>query len=112
MNAGRWRFACNAARRAASNRGNNGSMTHLLATLLVGLLTAYLGIGTAFSLAFIAIGVHRIDPMARGAGWGFRLLIAPGAALLWPLLLVRWAAGSVAPAVETNAHRRRAGRAA
>jgi hypothetical protein len=53
--------------------------------------------------------VDRIDPMARGAGWGFRLLITPGAALFWPLLLVRWAAGSIAPTVETNAHRRQAG---
>jgi hypothetical protein len=85
-------------------------MTHPLATLFVGLLTTYLGIGTAFSVVFVAIGVDRIDPMARGAGWGFRLLIAPGAALFWPLLLGRWVAGSVAPAVETNAHRRRAGR--
>jgi hypothetical protein len=85
-------------------------MTHPIAALLAGLLTTYLGIGAAFAAAFIAIGVDRIDPMARGAGWGFRLLIAPGTALVWPLLLVRWAAGSVAPPAETNAHRRQARR--
>ena len=85
-------------------------MTHPLATLLVALLTTYLGIGVAFAVPFVATGVDRIDPMARGAGWGFRLLIAPGAALFWPLLLVRWAAGSMAPPTETNPHRRLATR--
>jgi hypothetical protein len=85
-------------------------MTHPFATLFVGLLTTYLGIGTAFAVAFVALGVDRIDPMARGAGWGFRLLITPGATLFWPLLLVRWAAGSMAPPTETNAHRRLATR--
>jgi hypothetical protein len=85
-------------------------MTRTLATLLVGLLTTYLGIGTAFAAAFVVSGVDRIDPMAKGAGWAFRVLIAPGATLFWPLLIVRWAAGSAAPPVETNAHRRRARR--
>jgi hypothetical protein len=84
-------------------------MTHPLATLFAGLLAAYLGIGITFAVPFALRGVDRIDPMARGAGWGFRLLITPGAALFWPLLLVRWAAGSIAPTVETNAHRRQAG---
>jgi hypothetical protein len=84
-------------------------MTHPLATLFAGLLAAYLGIGITFAVPFALRGVDRIDPMARGAGWGFRLLITPGAALFWPLLLVRWAAGSIAPPVERNAHRRQAG---
>ena len=87
-------------------------MTHPLATLLVGLLTTYLGIGTVFAVAFVASGVDRIDPMARSAGWGFRLLIVPGATLFWPLLLVRLASRSMAPPVETNAHRRLARRPA
>jgi hypothetical protein len=85
-------------------------MPQPFATLLVGLLGTYLGIGAAFSVAFVTRGVDRIDPMARGAGWGFRALILPGSILVWPLLLVRWAAGSMAPPVETNAHRRLAGR--
>ena len=85
-------------------------MTHPLATLLVGLMFTYLAIGSAFAVAFVTCGVDRVDPMARGAGWGFRALILPGSVLFWPLLLVRWAAGSVAPPVETNAHRRLARR--
>ena len=83
-------------------------MPHALATLIVGLLTIYFGIGVAFSVAFVARGVDDVDPVARGAGWGFRLLILPGSAIFWPLLLVRWAAGSMSPPVEVNAHRRRA----
>lgn len=85
-------------------------MSHPVATLLVGLLTTYLGIGLAFAVPFVARGVDRIDPRARGAGWGFRLLIVPGTVLVWPLLLVRWASGSIAPPVEVNAHRRLARR--
>jgi hypothetical protein len=83
-------------------------MPHPLATFLVLLLTTYLGLGAAFAVPFVVSGVDRIDPMARGAGWGFRLLIAPGAALCWPLLLMRWARGSTTPPVETNPHRRHA----
>jgi hypothetical protein len=87
-------------------------MMHPLATLLVGLFSTYFTIGAVFAVAFVVCGVDRIDPMARGAGWGFRLLIVPGSAIFWPLLLLRWAAGSVAPPVETNAHRRMARRSA
>jgi hypothetical protein len=83
-------------------------MPHFLAVVIVGLLTIYFGIGAVFGVAFVARGVDRIDPVARGAGWGFRLMILPGSAIFWPLLLVRWAAGSVAPPLEVNAHRRRA----
>lgn len=85
-------------------------MTHPIATLIVGLMATYLGIGAAFAAVFVTRGVDRIDPMARGAGWGFRMLILPGSALFWPLLLVRWAAGSMAPPVEATAHRRLARR--
>jgi hypothetical protein len=85
-------------------------MTHPIAALVLGLMTTYLGIGAAFAMAFVSRGVDRIDPMATGTGWGFRLLILPGSAMFWPLLLVRWAAGSMAPPVEVNAHRRLARR--
>lgn len=51
---------------------------------------AYGAAGLLFAVAFVARGVNQIDPAAREAGWGFRLLILPGSALLWPLLLRRW----------------------
>jgi hypothetical protein len=56
----------------------------------VGLLSAYAGLGLAFAVAFVAVGVQRVDPVAEHAPLGFRLIILPGAAALWPLLLVRW----------------------
>jgi hypothetical protein len=87
-------------------------MTHPIAALFVGLLTTYAGIGLCFAVAFVSRGIDAIDPMARGASWGFRLLVLPGSAIFWPLLLVRWGAHSLAPPVEINAHRRHARRAA
>jgi hypothetical protein len=51
---------------------------------------AYAALGSGFAVAFVITGVDRIDPHAAGAGWGFRALIYPGAALLWPLLAWRW----------------------
>jgi hypothetical protein len=81
-----------------------------IATLVVRCAEVYALAGVGFSLFFATFGVQRIDPLARGAGWGFRFLILPGSVLFWPLLLLRWVKGSTAPPVETNAHRRRAGR--
>lgn len=69
---------------------------------------AYVGSGLLFALAFVVAGVGRVDPAARGAGWGFRVLIVPGCVIFWPLLAVRWAAGSRRPPTELTAHRRRA----
>ena len=50
--------------------------------------------GSIFAVAFAAFGAARLDPNARGASLGFRLLIVlPGATALWPLLLRRWLRG-------------------
>ena len=62
----------------------------LLAQSLVMLFGIYAAVGLLFAIAFVTKGVARVDSMAAGAGWGFRLLILPGAAALWPLLLRRW----------------------
>ena len=48
---------------------------------------AYLGVGAVFALGFAIWGAARIDPAARGMPIAARLLILPGAAALWPLLL-------------------------
>lgn len=50
---------------------------------------AYLGVGALFALYFVLRGVDRRDAAARGAGFLFRLFLFPGAAALWPLLLMR-----------------------
>jgi hypothetical protein len=79
-----------------------------IAQLIVSSLAVYAIIGLLFALPFSARGAERLDPSAKGAGLGFRLLIVPGAAALWPLLLWRWLRGSQTPPVENNAHRQAA----
>lgn len=86
-------------------------MSLTLANWLVGLTGIYAGLGTFFAIAFCLKGAGRVDEAAREGTWGFRVLIFPGAAALWPLLLKRWIAGGPLP-VERNPHRARAGKAA
>jgi hypothetical protein len=57
--------------------------------LCVNLFVAYLGFGFLFAIVFVAKGIGRVDPVARGSSLGFRLIVLPGVAALWPLLLVR-----------------------
>jgi len=52
-------------------------------------LEIYLGLGLVFALWFALSGARRLDPAAGRGTWGFRVLLVPGAALLWPLLLPR-----------------------
>jgi hypothetical protein len=61
-----------------------------LAELLVDALTAYGLVGLVFAVAFVTMGIQRVDSVAEHAPLGFRLIVLPGAAALWPLLLVRW----------------------
>lgn len=83
-------------------------MSHSFAALVVGLAGLYAAAGAIFAVPFLMRGVTRIDPAGAGSPWTFRLLIAPGTVIFWPLLLLRWAAGSIAPPVESTAHRRAA----
>ena len=50
----------------------------------------YLACGLAVGVAFISRGVERVDAAATGSSWAFRLLILPGSAALWPLIVRRW----------------------
>jgi len=76
-----------------------------MAKALVIALEAYTLLGALFAVAFVATGVHRIDPTARGAGVAFRLLIFPGSMAFWPMLLLRLARGMHAPPPERYPHR-------
>jgi hypothetical protein len=79
-----------------------------LAELIVFAVGAYTAAGLLFAVAFVLRGVATVDPAAREGTAGFRLIIVPGVAVLWPLFAVRWAAGSMHPPLEINAHRRAA----
>lgn len=61
-----------------------------LAEIFVDALATYGLAGTVFAVAFVNRGIHRIDPVAEHAPLGFRLIVVPGVAALWPLLLIRW----------------------
>ncbi len=57
---------------------------------IVGAAGLYFAAGLLFAVSFALRGAAAIDPAARHAGWGFRLLIMPGAMALWPALAKRW----------------------
>ena len=86
-------------------------MPESIARLIVGAAGLYAAAGVVFGLLFVTRGVARVDPSARGAGWGFRLLILPGTIALWPYLLRRWRSGAAEPPEERKAHRAAARRA-
>ena len=73
--------------------------------ILVTAAGAYLALGFLFAVPFAWVGSARVDPDARGASWGFRILVIPGATLLWPLMAKRWATGAQPPE-EGTPHKR------
>ena len=79
-----------------------------VASWLVRLTGLYLAAGALFAGPFAFRLVNRMDTVAAHGTWTFRLLLLPGATLLWPWLLARWLGGKQAPPMERTAHRRRA----
>jgi hypothetical protein len=61
-----------------------------MANVVALLLGVYAAAGALFAAAFVARGARRLDRNVEGAPWTFRLVIAPGAVALWPLLLSQW----------------------
>ena len=52
------------------------------------LLAAYLAIGAIVALVFVIFGVTQVQPMPVTVG--ARILLWPGAFLLWPYVAARW----------------------
>ena len=46
--------------------------------------------GAVIALAFAAFGAQRLLPQPALISPGARILLVPGAFLLWPYILVRW----------------------
>jgi hypothetical protein len=85
---------------------NYGIVTsYALVTTLVRLLGLYLIAGLLFAVWFAARGAGRLNPVARDGSWGFRLLVLPGSALLWPWLVAQLRRGGARPPQGQNAHR-------
>jgi hypothetical protein len=61
--------------------------------VLIG-LALYAAAGIAVAAAFVAFGVTRVLPGPVPVSVGARILIFPGAAALWPYVLVRWLTSS------------------
>lgn len=76
----------------------------LVASWIVRIIGIYLALGILFAVLFVWRGASKIDPSASQATAGFRLMIFPGAAALWPLLLWRWLRRTSHPPQERNAH--------
>jgi len=57
--------------------------------VLVSVIQYYLLAGGLVAVLFLAIGLDRTDPSARGT-YFFRPLLIPGLCLIWPLVLYRW----------------------
>jgi hypothetical protein len=60
-----------------------------MALAIVQFATIYLAIGGVVGLAFLFLGIDRVDPAAHGS-YAFRPLLLPGLALLWPFVAARW----------------------
>ena len=61
--------------------------------LTVGL--SYLAAGVIVGLGFVIVGVTRAMPDCPTVSTGARMLLLPGAILLWPLVVARWVGGRI-----------------
>lgn len=59
-----------------------------ISMVLLYFLAAYVAVGIAVALAFVTIGVTQVQPMPVTVG--ARILLLPGAFVLWPLVVARW----------------------
>src|ERR1700730_11950380 len=59
-----------------------------ISMVLLYLFAATVAFGAAVALAFVAVGVEQVQPMPVSVG--ARMLLLPGAFVLWPLVVARW----------------------
>ena len=65
-------------------------MNHPFVEIFLLACGAYLAIGLGFALGFAWRGWRAIEPPGTEGTVVFRILLIPGATMLWPLLLRRW----------------------
>lgn len=80
-------------------------MSESAAQVLIMVWAAYAVIGVIFGVWFVLRAIDRVDPAAQQSSRGFRFIVLPGVAALWPFLALRLARGSGHPPEEKNAHR-------
>lgn len=68
-----------------------------VAEIIVAAAAIYGAVGLAVALGFVTVGMLRAMPEAGPVTWGARVLLLPGAAVLWPWVLGRWIVGGPHP---------------
>jgi hypothetical protein len=68
-------------------------MTVDLAEMILTIVGGYFAVGAVVALLFIPFGLRRVDMVAAGGPLRFKLLIAPGVVVLWPVILALWLGG-------------------
>jgi hypothetical protein len=68
---------------------------HPFVAFLLDVLAVYAAIGIPMAVAFALFGVTRVQPVP--VSLGARILILPGAAVLWPYVAIRWLRARGAP---------------
>jgi hypothetical protein len=68
-----------------------------LAEIIVAGGEIYGAVGLCLALGFVTRGIPRAMPAAGPVTWGARMLILPGATVLWPWVLRRWLSGGAQP---------------
>ena len=58
--------------------------------IILDVFALYVLVGTVTALAFVTFGIARVLPAGTPVTVGARILLWPGAALLWPYVLLRW----------------------
>ena len=58
--------------------------------VLIDFLVLYAVVGAVSALAFVTFGIARVLPAGTPVTLGARVLLLPGAVLLWPYVLLRW----------------------
>jgi hypothetical protein len=61
-----------------------------VATILLFAVALYVAAGLVTGIAFVLFGITRALPHPVTVTVGARILLLPGATLLWPLVLSRW----------------------
>jgi hypothetical protein len=84
------RLPCRNARNNGNIHVSTGVIIRLgpISMVLLYLFAATVAFGAAVALAFVAVGVEQVQPMPVTVG--ARILLLPGALVLWPLVLARW----------------------
>jgi hypothetical protein len=54
------------------------------------LVALYAAVGAVTAVAFVTFGIARVLPVGTPVTAGARVLLIPGAAILWPYVLLRW----------------------